>query len=56
VEGSITLKTLPRWVRTGDEVIIEKNNEMFIVDRLKVNPLRPLIIHAEGAHGMCRKL
>jgi len=23
------------WVRTGDEVMIDKNNEMFIVDRLK---------------------
>jgi len=23
------------WVRTGDEVIIDKNNEVFIVDRLK---------------------
>jgi len=23
------------WVRTGDEVIIDKNNDLFIVDRLK---------------------
>ncbi|KAH9960787.1 amp dependent CoA ligase [Lactifluus volemus] len=23
------------WIRTGDEVIIDKNNDMFIVDRLK---------------------
>jgi 4-coumarate--CoA ligase len=24
-----------RWVRTGDEVVIDKNNDVFIVDRLK---------------------
>jgi 4-coumarate--CoA ligase len=24
-----------RWVRTGDEVIIDANNDVFIVDRLK---------------------
>ena len=36
--GSCALKqnTLPRWIRTGDEVIIDANNDMFIVDRLKV--------------------
>jgi 4-coumarate--CoA ligase len=25
----------PRWVRTGDEAIIDANNDIFIVDRLK---------------------
>ncbi len=29
-------KYLTRWIRTGDEVIIDKNNDLFIVDRLKV--------------------
>ena len=32
-----TSNTLPRWIRTGDEVIIDKNNDLFIVDRLKVD-------------------
>jgi 4-coumarate--CoA ligase len=26
---------VPRWVRTGDEAIIDANNDIFIVDRLK---------------------
>ena len=26
---------VPRWVRTGDEAIIDANNDVFIVDRLK---------------------
>lgn len=33
---SCTPKVLRRWVRTGDEVIIDKNHDIFIVDRLKV--------------------
>jgi len=24
-----------RWVKTGDEVLIDKNNDLFVVDRLK---------------------
>jgi len=24
-----------RWIRTGDEVVIDKNNDLFVVDRLK---------------------
>jgi len=24
-----------RWVKTGDEVVIDKNNDVFVVDRLK---------------------
>lgn len=27
-----------RWVHTGDEVIIDKDAELFVVDRLKVWP------------------
>lgn len=30
------INALPRWIRTGDEVIIDDNNDLFIVDRLKV--------------------
>jgi len=26
---------IPRWIRTGDEAIIDSNNDIFIVDRLK---------------------
>jgi acyl-CoA synthetase (AMP-forming)/AMP-acid ligase II len=36
-----------RWIRTGDEVIIDKNNDLFIVDRLKVTPFLLLAIHAK---------
>jgi acyl-CoA synthetase (AMP-forming)/AMP-acid ligase II len=38
---SRALKTdsLPRWIRTGDEVVIDENNDLFIVDRLKVDNL-----------------
>ena len=41
-ENCALKKSLPslRWIRTGDEVIIDKNNDLFVVDRLKVdNPL-----------------
>jgi acyl-CoA synthetase (AMP-forming)/AMP-acid ligase II len=24
-----------RWIKTGDEVLIDKNNDLFVVDRLK---------------------
>lgn len=24
-----------RWIRTGDEVVIDENNDLFVVDRLK---------------------
>ena len=41
------LKSLPRWVRTGDKVIIDKNNDMFIVDRLKVTRRRLPPAHTE---------
>ena len=43
--GSCALKrnTLPRWIRTGDEVIIDVNNDMFIVDRLKVVSWSPAL-------------
>ena len=30
------LTYLDRWVRTGDEVIVNEKNEIFIVDRIKV--------------------
>lgn len=44
------LKALRRWVRTGDEVIIDKNNDMFIVDRLKVAPFLSLrLFNVDGA-------
>ena len=40
---------LRRWVRTGDEVIIDKNNEVFIVDRLKVALfLSPYLFDVDG--------
>lgn len=43
--GSCVLKQiiLPRWIRTGDEVIIDANNDMFIVDRLKVVSSSPAL-------------
>lgn len=42
-------KVLRRWVRTGDEVIIDKNNDLFIVDRLKVSPiLSPQLFNVDG--------
>ena len=28
--------SLPRWMRTGDEVIFDKSGDLFIVDRIKV--------------------
>ena len=31
----MTKKGVTRWVRTGDEAIIDANNDIFIVDRLK---------------------
>lgn len=31
-----------RWIRTGDEVIIARNKEIFVFDRLKVS--RSLLI------------
>jgi acyl-CoA synthetase (AMP-forming)/AMP-acid ligase II len=40
-------ETLRRWVRTGDKVIIDENNDIFIVDRLKVTHLRLLFVHAK---------
>jgi len=46
--GSCALKTLPRWIRTGDKVIIDKNDDMFIVDRIKVGSFCPLLVHAKG--------
>jgi len=42
------LKRLFRWVRTGDKVVIDENNDMFIVDRIKVALLRYLLVHAKG--------
>ena len=30
-----------RWLRTGDEVTISKDREVFIVDRLKVSVVVP---------------
>jgi len=42
------LKRLFRWVRTGDKVVIDENNDMFIVDRLKVALLRFPLVHAKG--------
>lgn len=50
---SFALKTnaLPRWIRTGDEVIIDENNDIFIVDRLKVDRslfIIYLVCHTEG--------
>ena len=47
-EGGSVLKTPFRWVRTGDKVVINENNDMFIVDRLKVALLRFLLVHAKG--------
>ena len=38
--GGSVLKALFRWVRTGDKVVIDENNDIFIVDRLKVVLLR----------------
>ena len=32
------------WLRTGDQVIIDENAEVFIVDRLKVNYILPLVV------------
>jgi acyl-CoA synthetase (AMP-forming)/AMP-acid ligase II len=37
--GSV-LKALFRWVRTGDKVVIDENNDVFIVDRIKVALVR----------------
>jgi len=34
IGGQVIIGTT-RWVRTGDEVIIDENNDVFIVDRLK---------------------
>ena len=43
------LKTLFRWVRTGDKVVIHENNDIFVVDRLKVTLLHFPLVHAKGA-------
>lgn len=48
------LKTLFRWVRTGDKVVIHENNDVFIVDRLKVALLHFPLVHAKGV-ATCRK-
>jgi hypothetical protein len=32
------------WLRTGDQVIINENAEIFIVDRLKVKYVHPLLV------------
>jgi hypothetical protein len=42
------LKASFRWVRTGDKVIIDENNDIFIVDRLKVALLRFRLVRAKG--------
>lgn len=31
----LRLRKYFRWIRTGDEVVIDKNNDLFVVDRLK---------------------
>ena len=42
------LKASFRWIRTGDKVVIDENNDVFIVDRLKVAVLRFRFAHAKG--------
>jgi hypothetical protein len=37
--GDMNLHVLFRWLRTGDEVIVNDDAEIFIVDRLKVGML-----------------
>lgn len=54
--GNCALKQniLPRWIRTGDEVIIDANNDLFIVDRLKVVSSSPaLFITLRESRCLC---